>query len=92
MFNEIEVIIGMDFDVFEVYYIYDMIKLIINICNWISILHYLTFWNVYLILDFKYNTVHDNLVFRKKNHFPIYKGTDNPLIDSDGLRTHIPKW
>lgn len=56
MFNEIEVIIGMDFDVFEVYYIYDMIKLIINVCNWISILHYLTFWNVYLILDFKYNT------------------------------------
>lgn len=56
MFNEIEVIIGMDFDVFEVYYIYDMIKLIINECNWISILHYLTFWNVYLILDFKYNT------------------------------------
>lgn len=46
MFNEIEVIIGMDFDVFEVYYIYDMIKLIINVCN----------WNVYLILDFKYNT------------------------------------
>lgn len=56
MFNEIEVIIGMDFDVFEVYYIYDMIKLIINVCNWISILQYLTFWNVYLILDFKYNT------------------------------------
>lgn len=61
MFNEIEVIIGMDFDVFEVYYIYDMIKLIINVCNWISILHYLTFWNVYLIS----NTIHDNLSLEK---------------------------
>lgn len=55
MYNEIEVIIGMDFDVFEVYYIYDMIKLIINVCNWIFIFYYLMFWNVYFIFDFKYN-------------------------------------
>lgn len=74
----------MDFEVYEVYYIYDMIKLIMDVVGspffiaWLFGMCSTSYLISYMIGD--------NLLY-KKTH--IFQFTDDLHIDSDGLRTKI---